>query len=95
MFALIGIPRALSNSVPFAIVGREVTESRDAGTLTSLHNSAISAPQILAAGLCIVLFGAAKYIGVQEETVLAMVMASVAGLLAAWRTWQLRRVIGQ
>lgn len=90
VFAMTGIPRALSMWVPFALVGREVTESRDAGTLTSLHNAAMSAPQILAAGACVVLFMVAKYIGGLEETVWAMLLASVAGVLAAWKTWQLR-----
>ena len=93
VFALTGIPRAASTWVPFALVGREVAESRDAGTLTSLHNAAISASQILAAGVCIVLFMVAKYIGGQEETVWAMLLASVAGMLAAWKTWQLRAVL--
>ncbi|KAF2216460.1 hypothetical protein CERZMDRAFT_116426 [Cercospora zeae-maydis SCOH1-5] len=90
IFALVGIPRSLTAWVPFTLVGREMTRSRNAGTLNSLHNAAISAPQIVAAALCAILFVIARNFGVENETVSAMLLSSLASLLAAWKTTELR-----
>lgn len=90
IFALVGVPRALTTWILFALIGREVRKCRHAGTLNSLHNAAISAPQILAAAMCAVLFTVAKHFHVQNETVSAMLLASVASLVAAWRATELR-----
>ncbi|USW56114.1 Putative MFS transporter superfamily [Septoria linicola] len=95
LFALIGVPRALSTWAPFVLVGREVTGSQYAGTLTSLHNAALSAPQILAAGLCGVLFMLVKLLAWdgQNQTRWAMLVACVSGGLATWRSWHLRHEV--
>ncbi|KAF2217691.1 hypothetical protein CERZMDRAFT_80393 [Cercospora zeae-maydis SCOH1-5] len=95
IFALIGIPRALSTWVPYALIGRQVTGSHDAGTLTSLHNAALSAPQILAAGLCGLVFMVAEYLGGADNDQVrwAMSVACVAAVGASWRSWHLLREV--
>ncbi|CAK1363932.1 Sucrose transport protein SUT2 [Cercospora beticola] len=95
IFALVGIPRALSTWIPYALIGRKVTESHDAGTLTSLHNAALSAPQILAAGLCGFAFMVARYLDVASDDQFrwAMAVAGAAGVGASWRSWHLLREV--
>ena len=60
LIATLGISWTLTAWVPFAIIGKEVGRSRQAGTLTSLHNAAISAPQVLAAVMCALRFFIAR-----------------------------------
>ena len=93
LIATIGISWTLTAWVPFAIIGKEVRRSRQAGTLTSLHNAAISAPQVLAAIMCALLFFTARSMGRREDTVWAMWMAGCAAIMAAWKTWQLRTLL--
>lgn len=92
LIACIGISWALTNSVPFAILGKEVAQSSQAGTLTSLHNAAISSPQVLAALVCTLLFLAAQYVGRRDDVVAAMWIAGFAAGAAAWKTMKLRSI---
>ncbi|RFU33028.1 hypothetical protein B7463_g3294, partial [Scytalidium lignicola] len=90
LVATIGISWTLTNLVPFAIIGKEVAQSPQAGMLTSLHNAAISSPQILAAVISALLFLVAKYMGRRDDIIWAMWMAGLAAIAAAWKTLQLR-----
>jgi len=53
LLSAIGIPWALTQWIPHAIVGREVIrKGGSAVILTTIHNSFVSAPQVLAGVLC-------------------------------------------
>jgi solute carrier family 45 protein 1/2/4 len=93
LVATIGIPWTLTSCVPFAIIGKEVAQSRRAGTLTSLHNATTSAPQILAAVMCAILFLIGRSVGRCEDTVWSLWMAGCAAIVAMWKTSQLRTLL--
>lgn len=53
LVSVLGVPWALTNWIPHALVGKEAVKTgNSAAVLTTIHNSFISAPQILAAILC-------------------------------------------
>ncbi|KAH8817196.1 hypothetical protein F5884DRAFT_748665 [Xylogone sp. PMI_703] len=93
LISVIGISWTLTNMVPFAIIGKEVAKSSQAGTLTSLHNAAISSPQILAAVMCALLFLVAKHTGTRNDITWTMWMAGIAAMGAAWKTIRLRSLL--
>lgn len=76
---------------PFAIIGAEITkhngkvgEDYDAGTILSLHNLAISAPQLVAALICSGVFWVAHQVGSSDATGWALRVGGLAMLAAAW-----------
>lgn len=90
--AIIGLSWTLSSWVPFALVGDEIARSSGhAGTINSLHNAAISAPQILAAIMCALLFQLSKWIGRSDNTVWTLWLAGFATTVAGWKTFRLRK----
>ena len=55
LIAANGISWTITNWLPFVLIGQTLNEDV-AGSITGLHNVAISAPQVLAAGICGLIF---------------------------------------
>ncbi|KAB8229706.1 major facilitator superfamily domain-containing protein [Aspergillus alliaceus] len=84
LVALIGIPWSISSIVPYTMIGAEIATRRDletiaeaesselplgqAGSIMSIHNVAISAPQILAAVMSSGVFWLCYLLGLPEST---------------------------
>jgi solute carrier family 45 protein 1/2/4 len=100
LVAMNGIPWAVTNWVPFVLIGKltadserfpdcEITgqlanaSSRSGGSLIGLHNIAISAPQILAAGLSGGILGLAQVAGSAYGTGWVLWAGGLASLAAA------------
>lgn len=95
--AFSGISWSLNLWVPLAIISREIAELRtidkeevedleyvdQTGTLMSIYNIAISAPQILAAGLCSVIFCILDGSETYDSLGLVLRFGGVSSLLAA------------
>lgn len=85
-FAIIGIEIAtlqdLLSSDPEDRVGA-VTDC-DAGIILSLHNIAISAPQILAALVCSGVFWLAQFLRSSDSTSWTFRVGGLSALVAAW-----------
>ncbi|OBR05359.1 General alpha-glucoside permease [Colletotrichum higginsianum IMI 349063] len=94
LISSLGIPWALTNWIPHAIVGREVTK-RDgsAAILTGVHNSFISAPQILSALICSIMLAVNKKFVDGNGVVLLLRMSGFLSLVAASLTLRLRYVV--
>ena len=86
--------------VPFAIIGQEIaawenplvdsTEGNQRAAIITIHNVAISAPQILAALACSGVFWAAKVLGRSGDGIVWMMgLGGAATLGAALLAWKL------
>ncbi|TAQ86881.1 hypothetical protein B7494_g4774 [Chlorociboria aeruginascens] len=105
IIALVGLSWAMTLWAPYAIIGTEImarpdvensytakaSASADAGVILSLHNMAISAPQIVAAMLCAAVFGIANALGSRDVVGWALRVGGLAGLGAAALSWELER----
>lgn len=92
----LGLSWALTLWAPFAIIGIEIAKSsngtennlspltNDAGLILSLHNIAISAPQIISALVCSGIFWLARLMGSTDATGWTLRIGGVAALGAAW-----------
>lgn len=94
LVSFLGVPWALTNWIPHALVGKEVIKVGDsAAVLTTIHNSFISAPQILAAILCSgVLAGSQTILGGDGVAILLRA-SGLLSLLTASLTLHLRSEI--
>ncbi|PSN59936.1 hypothetical protein BS50DRAFT_507415, partial [Corynespora cassiicola Philippines] len=95
VIALVGIPWALQAWIPYAILGETIAcdEAAYVGVLTSLHNAFISAPQILSAGICAIVFHLYRLMGQRGEVGLAIGLGGLASIGAACQTVKLRRFL--
>lgn len=94
MVSIVGISWALTQWVPMAMMSAEIAAMREAGesdgevgedetgTLMSVFNVAISAPQILASGLCSLLFWAVRGMDPVDSLGWALKMGGGAGVVA-------------
>jgi solute carrier family 45 protein 1/2/4 len=97
LVAYVGISWAMTLWAPFSIIGEEMTaKTRGAdsddyqmGQIMSIHNAAISAPQIVAAVLCSGLFWVARVLEYQDSTGLVLRVGGFAALAAAYLTWKI------
>ena len=100
LIAYVGIPWAMTLWAPFAIIGQEIAAvdtrtgaeavENQKGAIMSLHNAAISAPQMVAALACSAVFWAAReFGGGMDGTGWAIRLGSCAALGAAWLAWGL------
>jgi solute carrier family 45 protein 1/2/4 len=87
----VGLSWAMMLWAPFAIIGAEITkhngkggEDYDTGAILSLHNIAISAPQIVAALICSGVFWVAHQAGSSDAIGWALRVGGFAMLAAAW-----------
>jgi len=99
----LGLSWALTLWAPYAIIGIEIsmtssdTENNfelaknDAGLILSLHNIAISAPQILSAICCSGIFWLANIMGSTDATGWTFRFGGLAALAAAWLSRGLSR----
>jgi solute carrier family 45 protein 1/2/4 len=95
--AISGISWSLNLWVPLAIISREIAELRaihkeevedlqyvgETGTLMSIYNIAISAPQILAAGLCSIIFWVLDGSETYDSLGFVLRLGGISSLLAA------------
>ena len=89
-----GLSWAMTLWAPYSIIGQEIrcstkaaaptAVSGQAGTILSLHNVAISMPQIVSALVCSAVFGIARALDVPDGIQWAFSLAGLAGLRAAW-----------
>lgn len=100
LVACVGLSWALTLWAPFAIIGAEIAVRRrtlgtedwerssadGAGAIMGLHNTAISAPQILAALVCSVIFSIVQATGAQGGTAWVLRAGGCATLVAAYLT---------
>lgn len=100
LVACVGLSWALTLWAPFAIIGAEIAVRRrtlgaedweqssadGAGAIMGLHNTAISAPQILAALVCSVIFSIVQATGSQGGTAWVLRAGGCATLVAAYLT---------
>lgn len=100
LVACVGLSWALTLWAPFAIIGAEIAARRrtlgeegwerssadGAGAIMGLHNTAISAPQILAALMCSVIFSIVQATGSQGGTAWVLRAGGCATLVAAYLT---------
>lgn len=92
LITILGFPWAFSTWIPHAILGMEIAERQlsSIGILTGLHNSFISAPQIVSSAVCTVVFKASPLIGSHEPIVIAFRLGALPALVAAYLTLKLR-----
>ncbi|CAG8948703.1 hypothetical protein HYFRA_00001824 [Hymenoscyphus fraxineus] len=90
MVAIVGISWALTQWVPMAMMSAEIANIREdgeaedeTGTLMSVFNVAISAPQILASGLCSGLFWVVRGMDLVDSLGWALKMGGLASVVAA------------
>lgn len=100
LVACVGLSWALTLWAPFAIIGAEIAVRRrtlggedwerssadGAGAIIGLHNTAISAPQILAALVCSVIFSIVQATGSPGGTAWVLRAGGCATLVAAYLT---------
>lgn len=100
LVACVGLSWALTLWAPFAIIGAEIAARRrilgeegwerssadGAGAIMGLHNTAISAPQILAALMCSVIFSIVQATGSPGGTAWVLRAGGCATLVAAYLT---------
>lgn len=99
--ALAGISWALTQWIPYVILGEEIANQThlqgcetnkalmvEAGTIMSLHNAAISLPQILSAVACSGVFEMASGFGKANATAWAMRIAELGTILATYCTYR-------
>ena len=106
LLALAGIPWAMTQWIPHVALNEQVfsmsvtgewepnSESEakiQTGTIMSLHNAAISLPQILAAVVCSGIFWVWKGLGWSDATAWSMRMAAFGTLIAAYLTFGFSR----
>lgn len=96
LVAYVGISWAMTLWAPFSIIGEEmaaasrVDDTEDQiGVVMSLHNVAISAPQVIAAVVSSGIFRAARELGVKDSTGIVLRIGGFAALGAAYLTWKL------
>jgi solute carrier family 45, member 1/2/4 len=96
LVAYVGISWAMTLWAPFSIIGEEmvaVNRAQDGddqmGVIMSLHNVAISAPQVVSAIASSGLFWIAKVLEYQDSTGLVLRVGAFAALAAAYLTWKL------
>lgn len=92
LITMLGFPWALTAWIPHAILGMEIAERQlsSVGILTGLHNSFISAPQILSAAVCTVVFKISPLIGNHAPIVVVLRLGAFPALVAAYLTLKLR-----
>jgi solute carrier family 45 protein 1/2/4 len=97
VIASLGVPWALTLWIPYAFIGAELASIKEstsmeidelqvksAGAILSIHNMAISAPQIMAALICAMIFWVAETAGSSDGVGWTMRIGGVASLVAAW-----------
>lgn len=92
LITMLGFPWALTAWIPHAILGMEIAEKQlsSIGILTGLHNSFISAPQMISAAVCTVAFKVSPLIGNYEPIVVVLRLGAFPALVAAYLTLRLR-----
>jgi solute carrier family 45 protein 1/2/4 len=93
-----GISFSITQFAPFTILG-EVCASPvavhkikvETGTVMALHNAAIASPQLVAAGICALVFKAFRVVGFDGSEAWAIGLGAIPAMAAAWqakRLWQ-------
>lgn len=92
IITMLGFPWALTAWIPHAILGMEIAqrELSSVGILTGLHNSFVSAPQMISAAVCTVVFKVSPLIGNHEPIVVVLRLGAFPALVAAYLTLKLR-----
>ncbi|KAF2789768.1 hypothetical protein K505DRAFT_191812, partial [Melanomma pulvis-pyrius CBS 109.77] len=105
LLALAGIPWALTQWLPYVALGEEITFMSgigigegdlrshlkvEAGVVMSLHNAAMSLPQMLAAAMCSGIFWLAKDFEHSDATAWAIRISAVGTVIAAYLTSRLQ-----
>lgn len=91
LVASIGLSWSLTLWAPFAIIGYEIKtemEMAPTGTILSLSNVAISAPQIVAAVVCSLVFRIVEMVGRVDGTAWVLRLSACVMVGAAWLTWR-------
>ena len=91
LVASIGVSWSLTLWAPFAIIGYEIMtemEIASTGTILSLSNVAISAPQIVAAVVCSLVFRIVEMVGMVDGTAWVLRLSACVMVKAAWLTWK-------
>jgi solute carrier family 45 protein 1/2/4 len=87
LIALLGVPWAVTQWVPLAIIGCEVADARHeemrVGTVLGIHNVAISAPQILAGLMATIVYVAADAAGSRVPTAWVLAFGGCAAVYAS------------
>ncbi|KAF7198060.1 General alpha-glucoside permease [Pseudocercospora fuligena] len=85
-----GIPWAVTQWVPFAIIGFEVSrltregEGNKAGAILGVHNMAISLPQVFAGLVASGVYRAVEEVGSQKTTAWVLAISGIAAFVAAF-----------
>ena len=91
--ALAAFNWSLTQWVPFTLINEHLLEDGlDAGIVTSLHNVAISLPQILSALLTACILWVARLLGATNELEILLSLTAVPSLLAAYYASRIDRV---
>jgi solute carrier family 45 protein 1/2/4 len=86
LIALAGFNWSLTQWVPFTLINEHLLEDElDAGTVMSLHNVAISLPQILSALLTGCVLWVLRILGATDESRILLSLTAVPSLLAAYQ----------
>jgi solute carrier family 45 protein 1/2/4 len=92
-----GISFSITQFAPFTILGEEcasiaVDEMEvETGTVMALHNAAIASPQLVAAGICALVFKAFRVVSFEGSEAWVIGLGAVPAIVAAWqakRLWE-------
>lgn len=94
LVAVAGLNWSLTQWVPFTLVNERLLEDElDAGVVTSLHNVAISLPQILSAVLTGCLLWVLRSVGATDELGILLSLTAVPSLLAAYQACHIKHQV--